>query len=354
MKSDQTAYTNYYKAMKAEDAEQWPPKFWKLRIETADDPAVEVAYTDPRRFGRIRLVNCPGDDIRKYSPLVENGPDPVVDKDVFTEDYLKQKMKARHVPIKALLLDQAMISGIGNWVGDEVLYHAKLHPEQYSNEFSDDQMHQLYKSICYVCQLACDKLADSDQFPDDWMFNYRWGKGKKHSHLPNGQRLAFLKVGGRTSCYAPDVQKNTGHVAEGVKEEPIVSEDDEQPKKKKTAAKSRAKTKKEESDESDVGPRTKKKPAAKSKTKVKEEEEGKEEEDTDEKPKNKKPASKAKPAKAEVAEIEDKPSTLTKKRKAEKEPADTSRKSKKQEVKPPAATNGSGTRRSSRLGGRAA
>lgn len=142
-------------------------------------------------------------------------------------------MKSRHVPLKAFILDQAVISGIGNWVADESLYHARLHPEQYCDEFSDEEMKRLHESITYVCQTACDLLADSDRFPDHWLFNHRWGKGKKTaSALPNGEKLAFITVGGRTSCYAPAIQKKTGHVAPGIKEE--VLEDggvDERPTK---------------------------------------------------------------------------------------------------------------------------
>ena len=224
--------------MKPEEADAWPPKFWKFHLET-EDPAVAVAFTDPRRFGRVRLVDCPGESIRKFSPLVENGPDPVVDADIFTVNFLTQKMKARHVPIKALLLDQTVISGIGNWVGDEVLYQAKLHPEQYCDDFNDDQIKTLHKAIRYVCQLAVDKLGDSDEFPKDWMFHVRWGKGSKGavSHLPSGEKLAFLTVGGRTSCYAPAVQKKSGRVVPGVKEEPLESGPDEAESKKKSKAK---------------------------------------------------------------------------------------------------------------------
>ena len=86
-------------------------------METAGPSKVEAAFTDSRRFGRIRLVDCPGDDIRNYSPLKENGPDPVIDKDIFTAEWLEKKMNSKKVPIKALMLDQANISGIGNWVG---------------------------------------------------------------------------------------------------------------------------------------------------------------------------------------------------------------------------------------------
>ncbi|CAK7200775.1 hypothetical protein SEUCBS139899_003474 [Sporothrix eucalyptigena] len=228
-----TGYTNYYNKLKADEVDAWPPKFWKFRFETESDPKVEVAFTDPRRFGRVRLVDCPGASIRKYSPLVENGPDPVVDADTtFTEEYFLATLHKRHVPIKALLLDQSFISGIGNWVGDEVLFHARLHPEQYCDEFSDAQMKKLYQSIKFVCRTAVDLLGDSDRFPADWLFQHRWGKGSKGSvaQLPNGEKLAFLTVGGRTSCFAPALQKKSGNVAPGIKEEPVVIKE-EKPKK---------------------------------------------------------------------------------------------------------------------------
>jgi formamidopyrimidine-DNA glycosylase len=92
------------------------------------------------------------------------------------------------------------------------LYHAKLHPEQYCDEFSDAEISSLFKSIRYVCQTAVDKLGDSEQFPEHWLFSYRWGKGSKGHSLPNGETLAFIQVGGRTSCYVPAVQKKTGHI----------------------------------------------------------------------------------------------------------------------------------------------
>lgn len=97
--------------------EEWPPKYSKLILETAGASKVEAAFTDSRRFGRIRLVDCPGDDIRQHTPLKENGPDPVIDKDILTAEWLEKKMNSKKVPIKTMMLDQANISGIGNWVG---------------------------------------------------------------------------------------------------------------------------------------------------------------------------------------------------------------------------------------------
>ncbi|KAI0483547.1 formamidopyrimidine-DNA glycosylase [Xylaria cf. heliscus] len=239
----QTAYNRYADRMNDADKAAWPPKYWKFHLETdgdgdgnGDDPkaSVAVAYTDARRFGRIRLVDCPGAEIRSNSPLVENGPDPVVDRAIFTEAYLGKKMKGRHVPVKALLLDQAMISGIGNWVGDEVMYQAALHPEQYSDDFSDAEIARLYKAICYVCDTAVAHLGASDQFPEDWLFHHRWGKGKKDAAktLPNGDKITFLQVGGRTSCVVPSRQKKTGRVVAGVKEEKPESEPESEPETK--------------------------------------------------------------------------------------------------------------------------
>ena len=111
------SHTGYYRPKPGEDTTSWPPKFWKFTLETAESPKVEVAFTDARRLSRVRLVDCPADAIRKTTPLKENGPDPVIDKEILTEGWLSKKLKSKRVPVKALLLDQAIISGIGNWVG---------------------------------------------------------------------------------------------------------------------------------------------------------------------------------------------------------------------------------------------
>lgn len=232
------ADTYYYRSDKPEDQE-WPPKYWKFLLETSENPKTEAAFVDARRLSRVRLVDCPADEIRNHTPLKENGPDPVSDKDIVTETWLMEKLKSKKVPIKALLLDQANISGIGNWMGyvvlshlnrpfnpltissDEILYHAKIHPEQYSNTLSDDQIKELNTAIHYVCTTSIDVLADSEKFPEHWLFKHRWGKGKKNQPavLPNGNKITFLTVGGRTSAVVPAIQKKTGAVAKDVDED---------------------------------------------------------------------------------------------------------------------------------------
>ena len=113
-----------------------------------------------------------------------------------------------------------------NFSRDEVLYNARIHPEQYSNTLSAAQIKQLHKSIVYVCGFAVDSLADSSKYPEEWLFKHRWGKGKKDSvaKLPNGAKLVYLTVGGRTSCVVPSVQRKTGPVAKDVDD--VIDEDE--------------------------------------------------------------------------------------------------------------------------------
>ncbi|OGE48246.1 hypothetical protein PENARI_c031G04599 [Penicillium arizonense] len=253
------ADTYYYQSDKPADKE-WPPKYWKFLMETSDEAKTEAAFVDARRLGRIRLVDCPADDIRNHTPLKENGPDPVTDKDIVNEAWLMEKLRKKKVPIKALLLDQANISGIGNWMGDEILYHAKIHPEQYSNTLNDDQIKELHSSIHYVCSTSIGVLADSEKFPEHWLFKHRWGKGKKNqpAALPNGDKITFLTVGGRTSAVVAAVQKKTGAVAKEVDEDatngtPAIS------------GRKRAVPKTEEDSETEEAPKAKKRGSPKQK-----------------------------------------------------------------------------------------
>jgi formamidopyrimidine-DNA glycosylase len=243
--------TAFYRPTKPGEEPEWPPKFWKFVLQLKEDPKNEVAFVDPRRLARIRLVDAKAEDMRKTTPLKENGPDPVIDKDVLTVEWLSKKLRSKKVPVKALLLDQANISGIGNWVGDEVMYHARLHPEKYRNTFSDEKIKRLHDAIMYVCDTAIEANGDSDGFPKDWLMKHRWGKGKKVPQtLPNGEKITFLKVGGRTSAIVPSVQKKTAAVAGDVSEG-AEDEDAEEDTKSKKGSKRKAKAVKEEDDEAE-------------------------------------------------------------------------------------------------------
>jgi formamidopyrimidine-DNA glycosylase len=104
---------------KINEEKQWPPRFWKLKMQLSPSPQdcptdddIQWAFTDPRRLGRIRLVEDP----LSQPPISNLGFDPIVsmpDLKIFSE-----LIRQRRTTIKALLLDQKFSAGVGNWVAD--------------------------------------------------------------------------------------------------------------------------------------------------------------------------------------------------------------------------------------------
>ncbi|CAG8751190.1 25209_t:CDS:2, partial [Racocetra persica] len=107
----------------------------------------------------------------------------------------------------ALLLNQSFSAGVGNWIADETLYQSRVHPAQYTNTLSDEQITALYENLIYVCQTAVEANADSSLFPSSWLFHYRWSKANKAgAFMPDGEKILFDTVGGRTTAIVPSVQ----------------------------------------------------------------------------------------------------------------------------------------------------
>ncbi|EKX42614.1 hypothetical protein GUITHDRAFT_141036 [Guillardia theta CCMP2712] len=154
------------------DAESWPPKFWKFRLvmENGND----VAFIAIRRFERVRMQQDP----RRESPVKDLGFDPLTDMLPLAD--FKDELLSRSGPVKGALLDQSFCAGVGNWIADEVLYQARLHPQTPSSSLSLEQVkvevEAVWQSLQMVIGKACEEEADSSKFPKDWLFHYRWNK----------------------------------------------------------------------------------------------------------------------------------------------------------------------------------
>ena len=146
---------------------------------------------DARRMGRIRLCASPATE----PPISELGFDPILSMPTVTE--FLPSVHGRTCPIKALLLDQTFSAGIGNWVADEVLYHARIHPEQRCNTLTDDQLKLLHHHIVEVCAAAVAVDADSDRFPQDWLFKHRWVNSYPIYPIADALIMMFLKGKGK-------------------------------------------------------------------------------------------------------------------------------------------------------------
>ncbi|XP_042061934.1 formamidopyrimidine-DNA glycosylase-like isoform X3 [Salvia splendens] len=189
-----------YKRSAVKDTDEWPSKYSKLFVELAD--GMEFSFTDKRRFAKVRLLDNPV----SVPPISELGPDALMEP--MTEDDLSNSLRKKNIGIKALLLDQSFISGIGNWMADEVLYQARIHPQQTASSLSKESCATLLKCINEVTEKALEVGADSSQFPDDWIFHSREKKPGKA--FVDGKKIDFIKAGGRTTAYVPELQKLSG------------------------------------------------------------------------------------------------------------------------------------------------
>jgi formamidopyrimidine-DNA glycosylase len=184
------------------DTSEWPPRYTKLELVFSG--GMRLALTDPRRLARITLVRAA--DAAAVPPLSLLGPDAWLA--LPTASRLFADFSAKSTAIKALLLDQNYLAGVGNWIADEVLYQAAVHPETISSALTAADTDRLHASLRSVISHACKVNADSDKFPRDWLFHYRWGKGKKtaENRMPDGSHISFVTVGGRTSAVVSAVQ----------------------------------------------------------------------------------------------------------------------------------------------------
>lgn len=219
----------------------WPPKFSKMEIELEKDgQTLEMSFADPRRLGRIRLLTGPEFEtdelLLTQAPLNALGPDYSKSQEISpSKEFLtgdpdphhhgrprlsieefKTLIMSKKKPIKALLLDQAFFSGVGNWVADEIIYHARIHPSEILSlklTSVEGEIHpriqKLYDSVIYVCEESVRVEGMASKFPDNWLMLYRWGKARKKgpkAKTSEGYEVDYVTVGGRTSCFVPKLQ----------------------------------------------------------------------------------------------------------------------------------------------------
>lgn len=112
-------------ALIAQEADIEPPPY--NRVEITFENGLKVYFRDPRKFGRMRVVD-------HDTAFDELGPEPLEPE--FTAEILESILKKRKSPIKPTLLDQTLIAGIGNMYADEALFEAKIHPLRAANSLT--------------------------------------------------------------------------------------------------------------------------------------------------------------------------------------------------------------------------
>jgi len=192
----------------------YPPPHTHLILRSSNGE--EAAFSDPRRFGSV-LVDVGVDDddhgdgedqnqalmvdeevsIPTFRDIAQDALEsskaycaamklskaktPHSDSDTNTRQQHQQltiveQLSNRKKGIKGLLLDQrAVISGIGNWVADEILYRSRIHPDQSYLTLTESQ--KLVEEMHQVLFTAVAGLNYGIGFPEEWLFHRRWRNG---------------------------------------------------------------------------------------------------------------------------------------------------------------------------------
>ena len=166
-----------------------------------------LSYVDVRRFGRWRLYQRLEED----ATLASLGPEPLGED--FTITYLQSALAERSMPIKALLLRQDVIAGLGNIYADEALFLAKVHPERAARSLGIEEIECLWYQIRFVLEesirLGGSSMRDymnidgkRGHYQEHWRIYRQTGKECTEC----GGVIQKTKIGGRSSHFCSNCQ----------------------------------------------------------------------------------------------------------------------------------------------------
>jgi formamidopyrimidine-DNA glycosylase len=164
-----------------------------------------VAYRDTRRFGTWLLAE---DDDAEHLLAVKNGPEPLGRG--FTTDFLAGRLAGRKAPLKAAILDQRTVAGLGNIYADEALWHSRLNPLRPAGELARDEIAVLRDGIRKALKLGISRqgadLGDGayagGRMQDEFRAYGREGEPCSRCGTP----IAKTRAGGRGTWYCPTCQ----------------------------------------------------------------------------------------------------------------------------------------------------
>jgi formamidopyrimidine-DNA glycosylase len=186
-----------------------PDKSTRVEVNFYDDS--KLFFNDQRKFGWMRLL--PTTEIENLDFFKKVGPEPLNPDFKWTELY-DRLQRRKNTSIKAAILDQTVVAGIGNIYADESLWGAKIYPGTLVKNVPKAKIHKLYGEIVYVLSLSIEKGGSTDK-------NYVNAEGKKGSYLafarvfrregqpcPHcGTTILKTRVATRGTHYCPHCQK---------------------------------------------------------------------------------------------------------------------------------------------------
>ena len=150
---------------------QLPDKSTRVTVTFTDGS--NLFFNDQRKFGWMRLV--PTISVPEIDFMKKVGPEPL--EDSFTaKEFIPRVRKRANTTIKAAILDQTVLAGVGNIYADESLWGAKIHPGSRVKDITDDNLANLLTEIKTVMLLSIEKGGSTDR-------NYVNAEGKRGSYI---------------------------------------------------------------------------------------------------------------------------------------------------------------------------
>jgi len=170
------------------------------------DDGRELRYIDPRRFGRMAYLA--GETLR--NELQRFGADPL---EAGLAEFT-QRIRGRRARIKALLLDQSVLRGVGNIYADESLWKAKIHPAKLGASLRTEQAAKLYRELQGILQKAIvlrgssiSDFLDAEGLPGEYQRHHRvYGREGKGCFRCK-TLIRRVIVAGRSSYFCPNCQR---------------------------------------------------------------------------------------------------------------------------------------------------
>lgn len=148
-----------------------PDRSTRVVLEFQDGS--RLYFNDQRKFGWVKLY--PTLEVPNIDFMQKVGPEPLEDSFTSTE-FIPRIRRRNNTTIKAAILDQTVLAGVGNIYADESLWGAQIHPATRVRDVTDEQLAELLREIKYVMNLSIEKGGSTDR-------NYVNAEGKRGSYI---------------------------------------------------------------------------------------------------------------------------------------------------------------------------
>ena len=175
------------------------PPFTRVRLDFAAGGS--LAYTNKRMIGRVGLV----EDAADFIAAEKLGPDALDRR--FDLDAFKAAVLGSKRDVKSVLMDQQVMAGIGNIYSDEILFQARISPDERIDKLAPGELKRLFVEMRKVLDMAIARGAGSEQFIERMPKGSLLPERKKGGRCPRCRSvLKVFKIGGRTAYCCPRCQ----------------------------------------------------------------------------------------------------------------------------------------------------